>query len=167
MSIVCVHWFDSLTRFIDSIHWFASLIRFIDSIHWFDSLIRFTDPIHWFDSLIRFTGSIHWFDSLIRFIDSVHWLDSLILGNRNWSPPKGKWRLKRFTSQKSLGVESIEDLCEKFSTLLHFGKANRKTRAKTLHFETEVAHPGRTTAVAAVRFVCVFWEKLFDPKWEP
>ena len=53
-------------------------------------------------------------------------------------------------------MQSIEDLCEKFSTLLHLGKENRKTRAKTLHFESALAHPGRTPTVAAARFVCVY-----------
>jgi len=31
-------------------------------------------------------------------------------------------------------IENIEDLCEKCSTLLHFGKENRKTAARTLSF---------------------------------
>ena len=45
--------------------------------------------------------------------------------------PKGNRRLKRFTSSKSLGVKSIEDLREKLLNILHFGKEIRKTAART------------------------------------
>ena len=80
-----------------------------------------------------------------------------------------KWEPLEETSvrelkEKSLRRKSIEDLCEKFSTLIVFGIKNQKTAARTLQLRVVFAIGGRLATLARSRFVCVC-VSVYSPLW--
>ena len=60
-----------------------------------------------------------------------------------------------FIRRFKLRSETIEDLCETFSTLIVFGIQNQKTAARTLQLRVVFAIGGRLAA-ESVHALCVF-----------